>query len=456
MSNFLITMLAFIIGLGVLITFHELGHFLVARRCGVKILCFSIGFGKALVSRKAKNGTEYRIAMLPLGGYVKMLGERNEVVAPEEKAFAFNQKSVWARIAIVFAGPAFNFIFAFFAYMAVAMIGVQGIAPFIGVVQPHSIADKAGLIPPLEIVAINDKPTSTWKQVLDQITPKIGDKDSLKLSVHAIGSMHIQTYLLALNDWQIDAKHPDLIGSLGIEPLRPEHFAIINSVVPKSAAEKAGLLAQDHIIAIAGMPIHNVNTFISEIERRPSIKTEITVVRGGDQTHPITLFITPDAKIQSDNRLTGHIGVTLKPMVFPKEWIRSHQYSFWKSFKPAYEQTVYYTKLSFNLMGKMIVGKLSPSALSGPISIAQGAGMTFKMGFQYYLSFLALISISLGVINLLPIPLLDGGHLFFYLIEIVIRRPVPQFIQEQATALGILIIAGLMVVSFYNDIMRLF
>lgn len=384
-----------------------------------------------------------------------MLGERNEVVSSEEKALAFNQKPVWARIAIVFAGPAFNFIFAFFAYIGVAMIGVQGITPFIGVVQPHSIADKAGLTPPLEIIAINDKPTSTWQQVLNQLTSKIGDKDNLKLSVRAKDSTAVQTYLLPLNDWQIDAKHPDLIGSLGIEPLRPEHFAIINIVNPGSAAEKAGLLAHDQIIALAGMPINDVSTFISEIERRPSIKTEITVIRQGDKAHPITLFITPEAKVQPDNRLTGYIGIGLKPMVFPKEWIRNYQYSFWNSFKPAYEQTVYYTKLSFNLMAKMLAGKLSPSALSGPISIAQGAGFTFKMGFQYYLSFLALISISLGAINLLPIPLLDGGHLFYYLIEIVTRRPVPQFIQDKATAVGMVLIAGLMIISFYNDIMRL-
>lgn len=455
MSDFLVTIIAFLIGLGLLITFHELGHFWVARRLGVKILCFSIGFGKSLVSRKSKNGTEYRIAILPLGGYVKMLGEKNEVVPLEEKAFAFNQKSVWARIAIVFAGPAFNFIFAFFAYMAVAMIGVQGVAPFIGAVQPQSIADKAGLIPPLEIVAINDKPTTTWQQVLDQLIPKIGDKDNLKLQVRVIDSSYIQTHWLSLKDWQISSKHPDLIGSLGIEPLKPTHFAIINTIKPKSAAEKAGLLAQDQIIAIAGMPINNVDTFISEIERRPSIKTEMTVVRQGDKAHPIKLFITPEAKVQSDNRWVGYIGVSLKPLIFPKEWIRTHQYTFWGSIKPAYEQTIYYTKLSFNLMVKMVTGKLSTSALSGPISIAQGAGLSFKMGFQYYLSFLALISISLGVINLLPIPLLDGGHLFYYLIEIIIRRPVPQFIQERATAVGIVFIAGLMVVAFYNDIMRL-
>lgn len=454
MLNFLMTMLAFIMGLGILITFHEFGHFWVARRCGVKILCFSVGFGKTLISRTAKDGTEYRIAMIPLGGYVKMLGEQDEVVAPEQLSGAFNQKSVWARIAIVFAGPAFNFIFAFFAYIAVYMIGIQGLVPLIGEIQPGSIAKNAGLQSYSEIVAIDDRPTQTWQQVLNQMIPRIGDTGLLKLSARDPESSDVQTYLLPLTHWDLDSKNPDLIGALGITPFRPEQPAIVSTVTQGSAASKAGLLPNDRIINIAGMPILQWTTLVSELVKRPNIKTELLVIRQGHE-EPLKLSITPQAKVMPDGSLSGYIGITMKPIEFPKNLIRTQKYSFIDSLKPAYDQTVYYTVVSFKLIGKMVMGKLSLSTLSSPISMAQGAGATLRIGFQYYLGFLALISISLGVVNLLPIPVLDGGHLFFYAIEVLIKRPVSKKIQEVAMRMGFIFIICLMSISFYNDIVRM-
>lgn len=461
MLDFLVTIMAFILGLGVLITFHEWGHFLVARACGVKILCFSIGFGKTLVSRTAKNGTEYRIAVLPLGGYVKMLGEGNEIVSPQDRESAFNRKSVWARTAIVLAGPLFNFIFAFFAYMMMLMIGVQGMAPLVGEIQPNSIAHKAGLKAPLEIIAVDDKPTNTWQEVLNQMIPKIGEEGTLKLSTQSKESVSVSTQLpiydfnLSLKDWHLDSKNPDLIGSLGIVPLKLIPPAIVGTLVPNSVAQKSGLLPNDQIISIEGVAIPDANVLISEISKRPNVNTTFKVIRASHK-EPIDITLKPAAKVLENGKLSGHIGITLKPMEIPPYWIRTQKYSFLESLKPAYQQTVHYTKVSFKLIGKMVMGHLSPSSLSGPIGIAQGAGATFKHGFQYYLGFLALISISLGVVNLLPIPVLDGGHLFYYMIEIITRRPVSQKIQEKAAVFGLFFIIGLMGISFYNDIARLF
>ncbi len=454
MLNFLMTILAFILGLGILITFHEFGHFWVARRCGVKILCFSVGFGKTLISRTAKDGTEYKIGMIPLGGYVKMLGEQDDVVAPEDAARSFNKQSVWARIAIVFAGPAFNFIFAFLAYIAVYMIGIQGVVPIVGAIEPGSIASHAGVQSGVEIIALDDKPTQTWQQVLNRMIPRIGDIGTLKVSAKTPESSAVQTYLLPLKHWELDSKNPDLIGALGIAPFRPEQPAIISTVTDGGAASKAGLLANDRIIAIAGLPVLQWTTLVEELTKRPNIKTDLTVMRQGNE-EPIVVSIVPQAKVMPNGSLSGYIGITMKPIEFPKNLIRTQKYSFIQSIRPAYDQTVYYTLVSFKLIGKMVMGKLSLSTLSSPISMAQGAGATLRIGFQYYLGFLALVSISLGVVNLLPIPVLDGGHLFFYAIEVLIRRPVSKQIQEGAMRMGLVFIVCLMSISFYNDIVRM-
>ena len=451
MSNFLISFLAFIVAIGILVTFHEFGHFWTARRLGVKVLRFSIGFGKPLWTFKDKKGTEFVLAAIPLGGYVKMLDEREAPVPESEKKYAFNQKPVWARILIVFAGPLFNFIFAVFAYWLMFMIGISGWVPQIGEVTPGSIAARAGVVAGEEIVSIDNQLTKTWQQIAKQLMNRIGDKDTLEMQTKETDG--IRTHYLNLSDWELKGERPDLLRGLGIEPYQPPIPPVVFEVMPDEPAHAAGVLPEDVIVAVNGKPIQEWKNFTDIVIKSIDRPIQLTVKRH-EETKELT--VTPRAKEGVNGEMIGFAGLVVKTVKLPEELIRKERLGPIDAFFAATHKTQEYIVISFKLIGKMVVGELGLKTLSGPITIAQGAGASMVVGLQYYLGFLALISISLGVLNLLPIPILDGGHLLYYVIEGITGKPVPDHIQVYGFKVGLMLLIFLMTVAFYNDLLRLF
>ncbi len=451
MSGFLISVFAFLVAIGILVTFHEFGHFWVARRLGVKVLRFSVGFGKPLWKWKDKHHTEYVIAAIPLGGYVKMVDEREGPVTTEHLPYAFNRKSVWARIAIVLAGPLFNFIFAVLAYWLMFMIGISGSIPQIGEIKHNSIASHAGLVAGVEIISVDHQTTPTWQQVMKQLMSRIGDKDELQIEVKEPSGV-VKSYLLNLTGWELKGDRPDLLHGLGIIPYEPPITPIISEVMEDEPAMKAGMQAGDTITAVNEKPVTQWKDFSDVSVSSIGQPIKVTVDRKGQK---IDFTLVPRAKEITNGEVLGFVGLVVKTPKFPESMLRKERLGPINAFFAACEKTSEYIAISFKIIGKMLIGDIGLHTLSGPITIAQGAGATMVGGLQYYLSFLALISISLGVLNLLPIPILDGGHLLFYAIEIVIRKPVPERVQMIGFKIGMVLLLFLMTIAFYNDLLRL-
>jgi regulator of sigma E protease len=452
MISLIISIVAFLVAISILVTFHEFGHFWVARRLGVKVLRFSVGFGKPLWRFFDKQNTEYVISALPLGGYVKMLDEREGPVSDDQKPFAFNNKPVWARFLIVLAGPVFNFIFAILAYWAVFMIGIVGVIPDIGDIVPNSIAARAGLKAGEEIVAVDHSPTPTWQQVMKQLMRRLGDKDQLEIATKEKQTGVNHSYLLDLHQWELKGGKPDLLHALGIEPYQPPIYPVIHEVIFDEPAGKAGILRGDIIKAVNGKPITTWKEFTDVVAKSIQQPVQVTVERN----HVTTMLeFVPRAKESDTGEMIGFAGVVVKTTKAPESMLRKERYGPVVALKIALEKTWEYIIITFKIIGKMIVGDIGLGNLSGPISIAQGAGATAIIGLAHYLGFLAIISVSLGVLNLLPIPILDGGHLFYFLIEFITGKPVSQRFQEIGFRTGMLILIGLMSIAFYNDVIRL-
>lgn len=451
MTHFFISLFAFIVAIGILVVFHEFGHFWVARRLGVKVLRFSVGFGKPLFKWRDKAQTEYVIAAIPLGGYVKMLDEREETVAPQEQPFAFNRKPVWVRFLIVLAGPVFNFLFAILAYWGTYMIGITGWVPKIGEIVPHSIAADAGMIAEEEVVKIDGVLTSTWSAATKQILRRLGDKEVLVVETQDQANHH--TYYLNLSSWELKGHRPDPLYSLGLIPYSPPTPSIVNEVLPGEPAAEAGIQAGDVITTVNGKSIATWQEF-THIVRRSAGKTVHIMLERHEQT--LALSFVPRARESDEGEVVGYVGVKTQLAKMPPELVRKERLAPVDAFLAALSKTKEYAQMSLTLIGKMLIGKVGLHNLSGPITIAQGAGASAIVGFQYYLGFLALISISLGVLNLLPIPILDGGHLLYYLLEMITGKPVPERIQFYGFKLGLLVLIFLMTIAFYNDLVRLF
>ncbi len=452
MSTFLIAILAFIVAIGILVTFHEFGHFIVARACGVKVLRFSVGFGKSLWSIKDKQGTEYVIAALPLGGYVKMLDEREGPVPADQLSYAFNRKSVWSRFIIVLAGPAFNLLFAIFAYWLMFMIGISGAIPIVGEVKLGSIADKAGIVEKDEIIAVDHHPTRTWAQVAKELMNRLGDKDQLEIETKQPNGQ-VKSHVLELSNWEFKGSRPDLMHGLGIEPYIPPIPPVILEIMSDEPAEIAGILPGDVITKVDGKPVTQWKDFVNVTTISINQSLNIELKRNEKE---ITLVLVPRAKENANGEIVGFVGLVVKTEKLPESLQRLERLGPIQALFAATQKTYDYTILSFKIIGKMIVGDIGLRTLSGPITIAQGAGASAVVGIQYYLAFLALISISLGVLNLLPIPVLDGGHLLYYAIEIITRRPVSDKVQMVSFKIGMLLLLFLMTIAFYNDLLRLF
>ncbi|MHC8322024.1 sigma E protease regulator RseP [Pseudomonas sp. GB2N2] len=440
-----------LVALGVLVTFHEFGHFWVARRCGVKVLRFSVGFGMPLLRWHDKKGTEFVVAAIPLGGYVKMLDEREGEVPADQLDQSFNRKSVRQRIAIVSAGPIANFLLAMIFFWVLAMLGSEQVRPVIGAVESGSIAAKAGLAAGQEIVAIDGEPTTGWSAVNLQLVRRLGESGSLQVLVREQGSTADSPRELMLDKWLKGADEPDPIRSLGIRPWRPALPPVLAELDSKGPAQAAGLKTGDRLLALDGKALDDWQQVVDTVRTRPDTKILLRIDRDGAQIDvPVTLAARGESKAP-----TGYLGAGVKAIDWPPEMIREVSYGPLAAIGEGARRTWTMSVLTLDSLKKMLFGELSVKNLSGPITIAKVAGASAQSGVADFLNFLAYLSISLGVLNLLPIPVLDGGHLLFYLIEWARGRPLSDRVQGWGIQIGISLVVGVMLLALVNDLGRL-
>lgn len=446
----LISVVSFIVALGILVAVHEWGHFWVARRCGVKVQRFSIGFGKALWSRTDKLGTEYVIAAIPLGGYVKMLDERVEEVAEQDLPYAFNRQHVLKRIAIIAAGPGVNFLFAIFALFLMYSIGLETIKPMVGKVQPDSIFSQTSISNGSVITQVGERRVVDWEDVTYELMSHIGN-DKMAIKWKDQQGSYERTATVDISQWAFDPDKSSVFASLGITPFRPEVLNVLGYVQEDSAAEKIGLQANDKILSIDGTSMQNWEQIVGHVSTRPNQKVQLDVLRD-EQVLSLSGQIGSRTDAQQEK---GYMGFVPTFAPWPEGVLFVHKYDLITALSKAMDKTWRLMTLSVEMLGKLITGDVSVKNLSGPIAIAQGAGTSASSGLVYFLSFLALISVNLGIINLLPLPVLDGGHLAYYFIELLSGRPVPEAVQEVGFKIGGVLLLLLMSIAIVNDIARL-
>ena len=452
MNGMLFSLAAFIVAIGVLVTVHEFGHFWVARRLGVKVLRFSVGFGKPLWKRTfGKDKTELVIAALPLGGYVKMLDEREGEVAAAELPRAFNRQPVSTRIAVVVAGPAFNFMFAIIVYWAMFVYGVPGLKPLVGEVAPASYAAEAGFLSGDEILAVAGEPTVTWEAtVLALLDASLDGLNTVAVAVRDAAGQerHLQVHFDNPDEL---LKKGGVLENFGLSPWQPQ--AVIESLVAGGAGERDGLLPGDEVVVANDVAVSSWRQWVEIVRERPGQNIAVEVLRDGAT---VKLQVRPDS-ITEKGREIGRIGAYVQ---LPDDGQRATmrvvvRHGLLKAIPAALNKTWQVTTLTLRTLWKMVTGRASIENLSGPITIAQYAGQSAAIGLAAFLGFLGIVSVSLGVLNLLPVPVLDGGHLLFYLVELVTGRPVAESVQLAGQKIGIVLLLGLMSLAFYNDLVRL-
>jgi regulator of sigma E protease len=442
---------SFLVTLTILVAIHEAGHFLVARWMGIKVLRFSIGFGRPLFSLRDRRGTEYSVAWIPLGGYVKMQDEEVEDEQPMA-GIPFQRAALWRRVLVIIAGPLFNLIFAALVYCLVFMIGIKSVAPVIGAVPPTSIAATAGLKPLQEVIAVDGNSTLSWESVQMALLPYVGTTRQVQMTTQDTTSLKKQTHVLPLQQWAYRGEGGDLLESLGIIPYMPVAPAIIAELAKAGPAAKAGLLKGDHIIKVGKEPVANAREVAAKISAHPNETLTLTLLRANQlQTRRVLVSAQTAAK----DKTVGYLGIFFRAEPWPKKFIRIEQQNPWQALQHGVKKTWQISSLTCKMLANMVMGHVSSKSLSGPIGIAQGAGVSAQMGVSYYLSFLALVSISLGIINLLPIPILDGGQLLYCLIEWLSGKPVSKRVQGIGLAFGSLLLFYVLSLAIYNDITRL-
>ncbi|MCP1647320.1 sigma E protease regulator RseP [Pseudomonas sp. GD04087] len=440
-----------IVALGVLVTFHEFGHFWVARRCGVKVLRFSVGFGTPLVRWHDRQGTEFVVAAIPLGGYVKMLDEREGDVPAELLDRAFNRKTVFQRIAIVAAGPVANFLLAILFFWVLAMLGSQQIKPIIGSVVADSPAALAGLASGQEVVAVDGEAVDGWSSVNLQLVRRLGETGELSVAVLEQGSSVPAVHQVRISSWLKNEDNPDPIGGLGIQPWRPAVAPVIAELDDKGPAKAAGLQIGDRLVSLDGQSVTDWQEVVSRVRAMPEGKVTLGIERAGQREE---LALTLAAKGEGKAR-TGYLGAGVAGGQWPPEMLREVSYGPVAAVGQALSRTWSMSLLTLDSLKKMVLGQLSVKNLSGPITIAKVAGASAQSGVGDFLHFLAYLSISLGVLNLLPIPVLDGGHLLFYMVEWVRGRPLSERVQAWGMQIGISLVVGVMLLALVNDLSRL-
>ncbi len=477
-GSIIFDVIAMLVTLGILVTFHEYGHFWVARKCGVKVEKFSIGFGKPLLRWRGKKvsaaknpdsdqalndelGTEFVIAALPLGGYVKMLGEQDVDIPDNQKKFAFNHKTLAQKAAIVAAGPAANFLLAILLYWVMFMSGIRDFAPIVGQIDEASSAELSGLQYGDEIIRVDGKETRTWQEVRKQLLDRLGESGNLQLTVTNEESTQSRDVTIPLEDWLQGAAEPDVLGSLGITPIFMDIPPRIGQLEAGGRALDAGFESGDLVLSVDGQAVDGWDEWVAFIRNSPEQNLNVVIER--DQ-RTIEIVLMPAQRRDENNQLVldengnsqGYIGAGVELPVLPQEMIREIQFNPVTAFIEAVKETWENSVFVLVAIKKMLIGLMSVNNISGPITIAKIAGDSASDGLEYFIGFLAILSISLGVMNLLPIPVLDGGHLFYYAIEAISRKPLPDYVQEMGLRFGLIIIAGIMFIAFYNDINRLF
>ena len=451
--DFLSAAAAFVLAVGTLVTVHEFGHFWVARRLGVRVLRFSIGFGRPLWSRRGAGGTEYAVGILPLGGYVRMLDEHDGEVPEGGLHEAFNRQPLWARSAIVLAGPFFNFAFAALAWWLLYMAGVAGLKAVVGEVEPGSLADRAGLRTGVEVVAVDGREARTWSAVVATTLGAALGRDRIEVRwtepKGGTGAGDLDLRSVALDDLTSER----FFDTLGIEPAIPASPPIIGEVMAGEAAARAGMQAGDRVLRALGRPIGSWIEWVHFVRERPGVEFPVDVRRGGGV---VTLALRP-AAVSSGGRTIGRIGASLdQDAGAGEEWYVTERRPPWDAAGRAVARTWEITSLTAALLWKMLRLELSSEHLSGPITIARYARDSASGGFTRFVEFLAIVSVSLGILNLLPIPVLDGGHLLIHLAEAVKGGPLSPRTLLLGHQAGIVLLVGLMGLALYNDIARLF
>jgi regulator of sigma E protease len=452
--QFLYVLLAGIVVLGPLIAIHEFGHFWVARRCGVKVLTFSIGFGPALWQRTSRDGTEYRIAAIPLGGFVRMLDEREAEVPAHLQSQAFNRQTVGKRMAIVAAGPLINLIFAVLLYWLLFLQPGQSLRPIVGKVLPDSPAAMAGLQVGDELLSINERKISDWESANYALVEYIGDSTTLAVEVMPKDSTQSQQRLITVSRFLVDSNQ-DPFRALGFVPWMPPMPPVIGAVEPGSPADRAGLAINDRIERIDGTAVSDWQEVVEQIQQHPDHAMTWDLVRNGT---PLILTVTPDLTHEFTGKPVGRLGVGVidAPIQIPQAYQRDRALEPIAALLQAFDKTGQIIALSLTSLYKMLSGLIGMDSLSGPITIVKVAGHSASIGWESLIGFMALLSVSLGVLNLLPIPVLDGGHLLYYAIEAVFRRPLPEAVQLMGLRVGVALMGSVMLLAILNDIRRLF
>ena len=452
MIDFLYSLVAFVIAISVLVVVHEFGHYWVARRMGVKVLRFSLGFGAPLWLRRfGRDQTEWVIAAIPLGGFVKMLDEREGEVAKQDLARAFNRQPTFKRVAIVVAGPLFNFLFAILAYSILNMIGIEGLRPIVGRVAESSLAQQAGFRQGDELMAIDGYKVQSWDQRRLYLYERALDHATVTFTVRDPDGLTHERALDLSSLSAADVGAGLLERQVGLFPSLPELEPVIGSLDERGAAAQAGLQAGDRVIAIDGQPVKTWQDLVKTVSARPDTALHLRVERKG----VIQEFsVTPQPTEIAGQRI-GRIGVGVLIPELPADRRVMVRYAPLSAVAEGIETTWRMSSLTLKMLGKMLKLEVSTKTISGPLTIAQYAGASAHIGLDRFVMFLAVVSISLGVLNLLPIPVLDGGHLLIYLIEGIQRKPLSETVLHWGQQIGIALLVALMALAFYNDFMRI-
>ena len=448
----LFIIVAAILLLGPLIAIHEFGHYIVARKLGVKVLVYSIGFGPTLLKwTSKKSGIQYQLSALPFGGYVKMLDEREGNVAEQDLPKAFNRQHPWKRIAIVAAGPLINLAFAVVLFWILFLPSQEQLNTRVGKVLPNTPAATVQINVGDKITAVDGTPVTTWEKLNFALVDRVGETGSIEVQADRNGQ--IQTFKLPIQNFLKDQSQSAL-DSLGFMPYRPPIAAIATKLSADGAAIRQGMKEGDKIIAIDGVKMNDWFDVVQTVQAAPEKLLKIDVLRQNQLVH---LQIMPQAKRDNMGNVSGVLGVQSIPgkITIPAEYKQTIQYSPTEAFVMAVDKTGQISGMILNSIVKMVRGLIGLDNLSGPITIAKVAGQSAEMGWQTFISFMALMSVSLGILNLLPIPMLDGGHLVYYFIELIRGKPVSEQIQLVGLKIGMVLLGSMMLLALFNDFMRL-
>ena len=448
----LFIVVAAILLLGPLIAIHEFGHYFVARKLGVKVLVYSIGFGPTILKwTSKKSGIQYQLSALPLGGYVKMLDEREENVAEADLPYAFNRQHPWKRIAIVAAGPLINLIFAILLFWILFLPAQEQLNTRVGKVLADTPAAAAQMQVGDKITAIDGTPVTTWEKLNFALVDRVGETGKIQVQAERAGE--IKTFSLPIQNFLNDQSQSPL-DVLGFTPYRPQIPAIVSKLSEDGAAIRQGMQVGDQIIAIDGVKMNDWYDVVQVVQASPEKLLKVDVLRNNQV---VQLQVMPQGKRDNMGNVSGVLGVQSDPgkIVIPEDYKQTIQYSPSEALFMAVDKTGQLSSMILNSIVKMVRGLIGLDNLSGPITIAKVAGQSAEMGWQTFISFMALMSVSLGILNLLPIPMLDGGHLVYYFIELIRGKPVSEQIQLVGLKIGMVLLGSMMLLALFNDIMRL-